>query len=53
LVLAHGATGKIEASTTRKPCIPLTVLNLGKMLAARTPAEIRAHREGLIACLGS
>src|SRR5258705_9515408 len=24
LVLAHGTTGKIEASTTRKPCTPLT-----------------------------
>src|ERR1700680_3920237 len=24
LVLAQGTTGKIEASTTRKPCIPLT-----------------------------
>src|SRR5688500_11113051 len=24
LVLAHGTTGKIEASTTRRPCTPLT-----------------------------
>jgi hypothetical protein len=24
LVLAHGSTGKIEASTTRRPCTPLT-----------------------------
>src|ERR1700724_2653882 len=24
LVLAHGTTGQIEASTTRKPCTPLT-----------------------------
>jgi branched-chain amino acid transport system permease protein len=31
----------------------VTVLNLGKVLAAGTPAEIRAHREVVVAYLGS
>ena len=31
----------------------VTVLNLGKMLAAGTPSEIRAHREVITAYLGS
>jgi ABC-type branched-subunit amino acid transport system ATPase component len=34
-------------------CDHVTVLNLGKMLAAGTPAEIRAHREVVIAYLGA
>jgi ABC-type branched-subunit amino acid transport system ATPase component len=33
-------------------CHHVTVLNLGKMLAAGTPAEIRAHREVVNAYLG-
>jgi branched-chain amino acid transport system permease protein len=31
----------------------VTVLNLGKVLAAGTPAEIRAHREVVVAYLGA
>jgi branched-chain amino acid transport system permease protein len=34
-------------------CDRVTVLNLGKVLAAGTPAEIRSHREVVIAYLGS
>ena len=34
-------------------CDRVTVLNLGKVLAAGTPAEIREHREVVIAYLGS
>ena len=34
-------------------CDRVTVLNLGKVLAAGTPAEIRLHREVVIAYLGS
>jgi branched-chain amino acid transport system permease protein len=34
-------------------CDRVTVLNLGKVLAAGTPSEIRAHREVVIAYLGS
>jgi branched-chain amino acid transport system permease protein len=34
-------------------CDRVTVLNLGKVLAAGTPAEIRKHREVVIAYLGS
>jgi branched-chain amino acid transport system permease protein len=34
-------------------CDRVTVLNLGKVLAAGTPAEIRAHREVVVAYLGS
>jgi branched-chain amino acid transport system permease protein len=34
-------------------CDHVTVLNLGKVLAAGTPSEIRAHREVVIAYLGS
>ena len=34
-------------------CDRVTVLNLGKMLAAGTPAEIRAHREVVSAYLGA
>jgi branched-chain amino acid transport system ATP-binding protein/branched-chain amino acid transport system permease protein len=33
-------------------CDRVTVLNLGKVLAAGTPAEIRAHREVVNAYLG-
>ena len=33
-------------------CHHVTVLNLGKMLAAGTPAEIRSHREVVNAYLG-
>ena len=33
-------------------CDHITVLNLGKMLAAGTPAEIRSHREVVNAYLG-
>ena len=34
-------------------CDRVTVLNLGKTLAAGTPAEIRAHREVVSAYLGA
>jgi ABC-type branched-subunit amino acid transport system ATPase component len=34
-------------------CDRVTVLNLGKVLAAGTPSEIRAHRDVVIAYLGS
>ena len=34
-------------------CDRVTVLNLGKVLAAGTPAEIRAHREVVSAYLGA
>ena len=34
-------------------CDHVTVLNLGKMLAAGTPAEIRAHQEVVSAYLGA
>jgi ABC-type branched-subunit amino acid transport system ATPase component len=34
-------------------CDRVTVLNLGKMLAAGTPSEIRVHRDVVIAYLGS
>ena len=34
-------------------CDRVTVLNLGKVLAAGTPAEIRSHREVVIAYLGA
>src|SRR5947207_15062649 len=34
-------------------CDRVTVLNLGKVLAAGTPAEIRAHREVINAYLGA
>ena len=34
-------------------CHHVTVLNLGKILAAGTPAEIRAHREVVNAYLGA
>jgi ABC-type branched-subunit amino acid transport system ATPase component len=34
-------------------CDRVTVLNLGKVLAAGTPSEIRLHREVVIAYLGS
>ena len=34
-------------------CDRVTVLNLGKILAAGTPAEIRAHREVVNAYLGA
>ena len=34
-------------------CDRVTVLNLGKMLAAGTPAEIRSHREVVSAYLGA
>jgi branched-chain amino acid transport system permease protein len=33
-------------------CHEITVLNLGKTLAAGTPAEIRSHREVVNAYLG-
>ena len=33
-------------------CTQVTVLNLGKELAAGTPAEIRAHKEVVSAYLG-
>jgi len=33
-------------------CQHVTVLNLGKTLAAGTPAEIRSHREVITAYLG-
>jgi branched-chain amino acid transport system permease protein len=31
----------------------VTVLNLGKVLAAGTPSQIRAHREVVVAYLGA
>ena len=34
-------------------CDRVTVLNLGKVLAAGTPAEIRSHREVVSAYLGA
>ena len=34
-------------------CDHVTVLNLGKVLAAGTPAEIRSHREVVSAYLGA
>jgi branched-chain amino acid transport system permease protein len=34
-------------------CDRVTVLNLGKILAAGTPAEIRSHREVVVAYLGA
>jgi branched-chain amino acid transport system permease protein len=34
-------------------CDRVTVLNLGKVLAAGTPSEIRAHREVVVAYLGA
>ena len=34
-------------------CHHVTVLNLGKVLAAGTPAEIRSHREVVSAYLGA
>ena len=34
-------------------CHHVTVLNFGKILAAGTPAEIRAHREVVNAYLGA
>jgi branched-chain amino acid transport system permease protein len=34
-------------------CDQVTVLNLGKVLAAGTPAEIRSHREVVSAYLGA
>ena len=34
-------------------CDHVTVLNLGKVLAAGTPAEIRAHKEVVSAYLGA
>ncbi|HEY4748009.1 MAG TPA: high-affinity branched-chain amino acid ABC transporter ATP-binding protein LivG, partial [Steroidobacteraceae bacterium] len=33
-------------------CDEVTVLNLGRTLAAGTPAEIRIHKELVSACLG-
>jgi ABC-type branched-subunit amino acid transport system ATPase component len=34
-------------------CTRVTVLNLGKVLASGTPAEIRTHREVVNAYLGA
>jgi branched-chain amino acid transport system permease protein len=56
LAIARGGTGVLlvehHADLIFDICNHVTVLNLGKMLAAGTPAEIRSHREVVHAYLG-
>jgi len=54
--IARGGTGVLlvehHADLIFDICHHITVLNLGRMLAAGTPAEIRSHREVVSAYLG-
>jgi branched-chain amino acid transport system permease protein len=56
LAIAQAGTGVLlvehHADLIFDICHHVTVLNLGKMLAAGTPAEIRSHREVVNAYLG-
>ena len=56
LAIAQAGTGVLlvehHADLICDICHHVTVLNLGKMLAAGTPAEIRSHREVVNAYLG-
>jgi branched-chain amino acid transport system permease protein len=56
LAIARAGTGVLvvehHADLIFDICHHVTVLNLGKMLAAGTPAEIRSHREVVNAYLG-
>jgi branched-chain amino acid transport system permease protein len=56
LAIAQAGTGVLlvehHADLIFDICHHVTVLNLGKMLATGTPAEIRSHREVVNACLG-
>jgi branched-chain amino acid transport system permease protein len=56
LAIAQAGTGVLlvehHADLIFDICHRVTVLNLGKMLAAGTPAEIRSHREVVNAYLG-
>jgi len=56
LAIARAGTGVLlvehHADLIFDICHHVTVLNLGKMLAAGTPAEIRSHREVVSAYLG-
>ena len=55
--ISRGGTGVLlvehHADLIFDICDRVTVLNLGKVLAAGTPAEIRAHREVVSAYLGA
>ena len=57
MAIAQAGTGVLvvehHADLIFDICDHVTVLNLGKMLAAGTPNEIRSHREVVSAYLGA